>query len=51
MDADLTPEKTEGFKVGEKKTIDEYTKLGRHLMFLTSIIVQRYPFLVTITRS
>lgn len=25
---DLTPEQTEGFKVGEKKTIDEYQKLG-----------------------
>jgi hypothetical protein len=28
MDTDLTPEKTEGFKVGEKKTLDEYQKLG-----------------------
>jgi hypothetical protein len=28
MDADLAPERTEGFKVGEKKTIDEYAKLG-----------------------
>jgi hypothetical protein len=25
---DLEPEHTEGFKVGEKKTIDEYNKLG-----------------------
>ena len=25
---DLEPEQTEGFKVGEKKTIDEYQKLG-----------------------
>jgi hypothetical protein len=25
---DLVPEQTEGFKVGEKKTIDEYQKLG-----------------------
>jgi Rho GDP-dissociation inhibitor len=25
---DLLPEQTEGFKVGEKKTIDEYHKLG-----------------------
>jgi hypothetical protein len=25
---DLHPEQTEGFKVGEKKTIDEYQKLG-----------------------
>ena len=28
MDADLAPERTEGFKVGEKKTLDEYAKLG-----------------------
>lgn len=28
MDADLAPERTQGFKVGEKKTIDEYAKLG-----------------------
>ena len=27
---DLEPESTEGFKVGEKKTIDEYQKLGRY---------------------
>jgi hypothetical protein len=26
---DLDPEQTEGFKVGEKKTIDEYQQLGR----------------------
>lgn len=26
---DLQPEQTEGFKVGEKKTIDEYQKLGK----------------------
>jgi len=25
---DLVPEQTEGFKVGEKKTIDEYQQLG-----------------------
>lgn len=35
MDADLAPEKTEGFKVGEKKTIDEYTKLGAFLISAT----------------
>ena len=29
MDDDLAPSKTEGFKVGEKKTIDEYQKLGK----------------------
>lgn len=27
-DDELTPEQTEGFKVGEKKTIDEYQQLG-----------------------
>ncbi|KAK7509041.1 uncharacterized protein IWZ02DRAFT_466311 [Phyllosticta citriasiana] len=28
-DDELTPEQTEGFKVGEKKTIDEYQQLGK----------------------
>lgn len=27
-DDDLTASKTEGFKLGEKKTIEEYKKLG-----------------------
>jgi len=27
-DEELKPEATEGFKVGEKKTIEEYQKLG-----------------------
>jgi hypothetical protein len=27
-DDDLVASQTEGFKVGEKKTIEEYTKLG-----------------------
>lgn len=26
---DLNPTKTEGFKVGEKKTVEEYQQLGR----------------------
>lgn len=26
---DLEPERTEGFKVGQKKTIDEYQQLGQ----------------------
>jgi Rho GDP-dissociation inhibitor len=26
---ELKPEATEGFKVGEKKTIDEYQQLGK----------------------
>jgi hypothetical protein len=28
-DDELKPEETEGFKVGEKKTIEEYQKLGK----------------------
>jgi hypothetical protein len=32
---ELKVEKTEGFKVGEKKTLDEYLKLG---MFRMSIV-------------
>jgi hypothetical protein len=35
-DEDLLPEQTEGFKVGEKKTIDEYHKLG--MLYLLSIV-------------
>lgn len=27
-DDELVPEQTEGFRVGEKKTIDEYQQLG-----------------------
>jgi len=30
-DEELVPEQTEGFKVGQKKTIDEYQKLGNSL--------------------
>jgi hypothetical protein len=29
-DQELLPEQTEGFKVGEKKTMDEYSKMGMH---------------------
>ena len=32
-DEDLVASKTEGFKVGEKKTVEEYAKLGRLLIF------------------
>lgn len=32
-DDELVPEQTEGFKVGQKKTIDEYQKLGK--LFVT----------------
>jgi hypothetical protein len=37
MDDDLAPSKTEGFKVGEKKTIDEYKNLGG--LILPSVVV------------
>jgi len=30
-DEELVPEQTEGFRVGEKKTIDEYQKLGKNI--------------------
>lgn len=36
---ELQPEQTEGFKVGEKKTIDEYQKLGT----LSSIQIGQDP--------
>jgi hypothetical protein len=29
-DQDLLPEQTEGFKVAEKKTIDEYKNMGEY---------------------
>ncbi len=35
-DDELAPEQTEGFKVGEKKTIDEYQKLGMHSSGVTA---------------
>jgi hypothetical protein len=31
---ELKPEETEGFKVGEKKTIDEYHQLGTYYVIL-----------------
>lgn len=35
---DLLPEQTEGFKVGEKKTIDEYKNMGMltKILYVTS---------------
>jgi hypothetical protein len=33
-DQDLLPDQTEGFKVGEKKTMDEYHKLGTFFYLL-----------------
>ena len=40
---DLAASKTEGFKVGEKKTIEEYTQLGMFLFVLLSTIISRWP--------
>jgi hypothetical protein len=34
---ELLPEQTEGFKVGEKKTIDEYHKMG--MLFIDFILL------------
>lgn len=31
-DNDLLPEQTEGFKVGEKKTMDEYKSMGEFFL-------------------
>jgi hypothetical protein len=36
---DLVPEQTEGFKVGEKKTIDEYQKLGKSQKYHIAAII------------
>jgi len=35
---DLLPDQTEGFKVGEKKTMDEYHKLGMGFSPYTAVI-------------
>jgi hypothetical protein len=38
-DDDLAPTKTEGYKIGEKKTIEEYQKLGAaHNLLISSLI-------------
>jgi len=36
---ELVPEQTEGFKVGEKKTMDEYNKLGMFYFLLFTFYV------------
>ena len=36
---DLVASKTEGFKVGEKKTVEEYAKLGETLYFHFEMLV------------
>lgn len=42
---DLHAEPTEGFKVGEKKTIDEYQQLGTCLLFRVLPIPHLFPSL------
>ena len=38
-DDELVPEQTEGFKLGDKKTIDEYQQLGRRCISdLTAVV-------------
>lgn len=37
-DEDLVASKTEGFKVGEKKTIEEYAKLGRAFTCIIRVV-------------
>ena len=46
-DDDLVASKTEGYKVGEKKTVEEYAKLGEQGAF-GSITLARIPFLSAI---
>lgn len=51
QDNDLLPETTDGFKVGEKKTLDEYSKMGmfgnhfhsnlQHLFYSLAVIFVR----------
>lgn len=36
-DEDLAASKTDGFKVGEKKTVEEYAKLGKLSCFVRTI--------------
>lgn len=37
-DDDLTASKTEGFKVGEKKSLAEYAELGKDFCYLSDLI-------------
>lgn len=38
-DEELVASKTEGFKVGEKKTIEEYAKLGRAFTCMIRVVL------------
>ena len=43
---DLTATKTEGFKVGEKKTLQEYQELGKYLhlhLSLSEKMMEQFP--------
>jgi Rho GDP-dissociation inhibitor len=35
-DDELAPTKTDGYKIGEKKTVEEYQKLGKTSSYLLS---------------
>jgi hypothetical protein len=41
QDQELLPDQTEGFKVGEKKTMDEYHKLGMLVSIFVCCMAQR----------
>jgi hypothetical protein len=43
---DLVASKTEGFKLGDKKTVEEYAKLGEPKLFSSPILVTLYPLLL-----
>lgn len=38
-DDELVASKTEGFKVGEKKTVEEYAKLGRYSRTMVTLSI------------
>lgn len=43
-DEDLAASKTDGFKVGEKKTVEEYAKLGKLVQSHTHTVVHYVVF-------
>lgn len=47
-DDDLAAQKTEGFKVGEKKTLQEYTELGKLCALETRIALIDRPALPSV---
>jgi hypothetical protein len=58
---DLLPDQTEGFKVGEKKTLDEYKNMGKRefacickyclISYMISTLLISYLFLLHIRRD